>query len=279
MLKLPFLLFFLLLSCSGKNDSKTAGSITEQVKETNKPKIVVNQERKAKFNKNLTPEIIGEIDHRYDSYTQGLVFNEGALIESTGEYTRSKIFKLDPENGKIINEKKLPMMFFGEGATVLDSKIYILTWKAGVCLIYDKSTFNEIGRFDYQGEGWGITNDENVIYMSNGSNQIILRDRDSFFELGRISIFDENGIPYNYLNELEFINGEIWANVWMQDVILRIDPKGGKIIQKIDLSFLKSKLENNPQAEVLNGIAYDDKEEIFYLTGKNWNKIFKIKFN
>lgn len=274
MLKIILITFLFITSCSTNEDvtdvvvKKSETEVEQKLHTSNTPK-----------NRELKVELIGSITHSYDSYTQGLFFDNGFLYESTGEYTKSKLYKINPNNGEIINSKKLPLMIFAEGSDLYNDDIYVLTWKEGFCLVYEKNTFTEKNRFQYNGEGWGLTSDNQYFYMTNGSNKIYVRDKSTFLEMRRIPILDNNLNPYNYLNELEYINGEIWANVWMQDVILRINPQSGEVIQKIDLSFLRQELKNNSNAEVLNGIAYDSKNGIYYVTGKNWNKIFKLKFN
>lgn len=220
--------------------------------------------------------ILRSIPHSRNSFTQGLYYKEGRLIESTGKYGSSKINVIDASNGDVIQSKKMGYTYFGEGLTELNNKYYVLTWKRGTCLVYDPGSLDEIGRFNYDGEGWGITDDGNLLIMSNGSEVLKFIDPNSFNIVKQIQV-QYKGVAQSLLNELEYVNGEIFANVWGEDILLRIDPKTGEVLGQIKLDFLFNEIEIHADMDVLNGIAYDPRKNTYYVTGKNWDKIFEIK--
>lgn len=216
--------------------------------------------------------------HDTDAFTQGLVFHDGDLYESTGLYGRSSLRRVDLETGRVEKVYNLPSNFFGEGITILNGKIYQLTWKARTGIIYELGSFRTIGFFDYPFEGWGITNDGKNLIISNGTNGLFFYDPASLEQAGKIEV-SHNGRAVNLINELEYINGKIYANIWKSNKIISIDPVTGKVIDWYDLSKLQSMVNMTGQTNVLNGIAFDEESGRIFVTGKFWPKLFEIKFS
>lgn len=223
-----------------------------------------------------TIDIINVFHHDPESFTEGLVFYKGYLYESTGLKGKSALKKINNKSGKIVKEVALGDEFFGEGMTILNNNIYQLTWQNQTGIIYALSTFRKTGTFNYQGEGWGLTTDGKSLIMSNGTSVITFLNPKTFKIIRKIDIKDGE-IPVNNLNELEFIRGEIWANVFMEDVIVRFSPLSGKVIGWIDLSQLHKALPVSGRRDVLNGIAYDHENDRIFVTGKFWPILFEIK--
>ncbi|MEN6331524.1 MAG: glutaminyl-peptide cyclotransferase [Smithella sp.] len=214
--------------------------------------------------------------HDPESFTQGLVYHRGYLYESTGLNGNSALKKVELNSGKVIKKFELGKEYFGEGMAIFDKKIYQLTWLNQTGFIYDLSSFKKTGRFSYQGEGWGLTSDGKSLIMSNGTPVITFSNPKTFKVIRRIQVRDGK-MPVKYLNELEFIRGEIWANVFTTDVIARISPQTGKVLGWIDLSSLQDLLPPSGRRDVLNGIAYDPEGDRIFVTGKLWPRIFEIK--
>lgn len=225
-----------------------------------------------------TVNIINKYPHDPKAFTQGLFFHDGVLYESTGLKVYSTLRKDDFKTGKVIKKYQVPAEYFAEGACYLDKKIYQLTWQNNVCFVYDFSNFKLLKKMDLSGEGWGITTDGKVLFISDGTNIIRICEPENLKILKIISVSDNNYNPVNNLNELEYINGEIWANVWMTDKIVCIDPNSGIIKAWIDLSILRTYLndEQKINIDVINGIAIDNTTNKIYLTGKNWPFLFEI---
>jgi len=219
--------------------------------------------------------VVKTYPHDRSAFTQGLEYREGFLYEGTGLVGRSALRKVTLETGQVLQSFDLPQPFFGEGITVLPQQILQLTWQSQTGFIYDKN-FRVIKSFSYPGEGWGITNDGKQIYMSDGTAQIRVWDPMSLKEIRRINVSD-GGKPVTQLNELEFIRGEIWANVWQTDRIARISPADGRVLGWIDLTGILPKSERSNSDAVLNGIAYDATTDRIFVTGKLWPKLFEIK--
>jgi glutaminyl-peptide cyclotransferase len=216
--------------------------------------------------------------HDPQAFTQGLFIKDGQLYESTGQKGQSSMRKVDLKTGKVLQKKALADEYFGEGSTPVGDTIVNLTWQSNVGFIYDARTFALKGRFNYKGEGWGLANDANNVYMSDGSAEIRILDPKTLEERRRIRV-TADGKPISQLNELEVVEGEIYANVWGTDVIARIDPASGNVVGWIDLSNLLPPAQrgtSSPDA-VLNGIAYDGKHHRLYVTGKLWPKLFEIE--
>lgn len=220
--------------------------------------------------------IVNQIPHDYTAYTQGLAFDSGYLYEGTGRRGQSSLRKVDPSNGGVITLHALGEEFFGEGITVFDNKIYQLTWQEYTGFVYDKETFLLMEEFFYNTEGWGITHNGTNLIVSDGSSLLCYLDPVTFEVLKQIEVFDNNG-PVTNLNELEYIKGEIFANVLYSNRIARIDPVSGKITGWIDLTGILANERIDYSIDVLNGIAYDQENDRLFVTGKLWPKVFEIK--
>lgn len=214
--------------------------------------------------------------HDTGAFTQGLFFHQGYFYESTGLNGKSSLSRKEVKTGKSLQKVKISQEYFGEGIALLKEKIYQLTWQNETVLIYDARSFNEIRKIKYRGEGWGLTSDGKHLLMSNGTSNITFHDPGSFKVVREIRVHDGN-TPVGSLNELEFIKGEIWANIYTEDLIVRISPENGKVTGWINLSVLRSYLPRNVQVDVLNGIAYDAKADRIFVTGKYWPKVFEIQ--
>ncbi len=220
--------------------------------------------------------IVNKIPHDYRAYTQGLVFDNGYLYEGTGQRGYSTLRKVDPKDGAIINIHKLSDNLFGEGITIYDNKIYQLTWQAYTGFVYDKETFLLMEEFFYNTEGWGITHNNQHLIVSDGSSTLYFLDPITFEVLKQIPVTDDKG-PVDKLNELEYINGEIYSNILYSNKIARINPQSGKVTSWIDLTGILGGEKIDYAIDVLNGIAYDPEDNRFFVTGKYWPKIFEIK--
>ena len=215
--------------------------------------------------------------HDKNYFTQGFEFVGDTLIESTGQYGPSKLVKYNYSTEDIYAQISLADIYFGEGITVVDSIIYQITWKENKCFKYSLDSLNTLGEFTYSGEGWGLTHDDHHIIMSNGSSTLYFRDPSTFDVIKEITVKDSNNSSVSSLNELEFINGKIFANILGSDYIVIIDPVTGYIEKRIDLSELRSSgVESISSFKALNGIALHPNGNIF-ITGKNWPNIFEIK--
>ncbi len=214
--------------------------------------------------------------HDRNAFTQGLEYRGGFLYEGTGLQGRSSLRKTELESGKVIQETALDARYFGEGITVADRRIVELTWQSHRGFVYDRNTFQPIRSFEYSGEGWGLTNDGRQIFMSDGTAEIRCWDLATLLETRRLQVHD-GPLPISSLNELEYVRGEIYANVWQTDKIARISPADGRVTGWIDLSGLLSGAELADGADVLNGIAYDSRGDRLFVTGKLWPKLFEIR--
>ncbi|GAB1430666.1 glutaminyl-peptide cyclotransferase [Ignavibacteria bacterium] len=221
-------------------------------------------------------KVVRTLPHDKTCYTQGLEIHDGAMYETGGLVGRSTLRKIDMSTWKSLQTVKLPAEVFGEGLTLFDAKIYTLTWRDERCLIYSANNLNLIGETNYTGEGWGLCNDGESLIMTNGSNTITFLDPKDFRIRRIVSVFD-NGRPVSELNEAEYIDGEIWANIYQSNNIVRINPQTGDILGWIDAAGLLSEADITAGAEVLNGIAYDSATKSVYLTGKLWPKLFEVK--
>lgn len=227
--------------------------------------------------KNYTFRTIAELPHSTSDYTQGFLYADGMFWEGTGGYGSSALKTYTPTSTIAPeNSVTLSRNYFGEGVAILGQKVYQLTWRKGKAFVYDRATLRKVEEFDYEGEGWGLTTDGKVLYMSDGSNRLTVRDADSFKPLRTIDV-TLGGKKVMNINELEWVEGEVWANVYMTDNIIRIDPTSGKVVGIIDLAGLQSPLDVSYNTDVLNGIAYDSTTGRIWLTGKNWNKIYQVE--
>lgn len=220
--------------------------------------------------------IVNVYPHDNAAYTQGLVYENGFLYESTGRYGFSSLRKVELETGAVLQSHELPAEYFGEGITIFDNKIYQLTWKSYTGFIYDKESFLFLDNFYYSSEGWGITYDGIHFIISDGTAVLHFLDPKTYEEIRQVTVYSEDG-PVLNLNELEYIKGEIFANVLPTDRIARINPQTGKVTGWIDLSGLLGAEAHHPQIDVLNGIAYDSENKRLFVTGKLWPKLFEIE--
>jgi len=225
----------------------------------------------------VTYKVINIYPHDRSAFTQGLAFADGALYEGTGLRGFSTLRKVELETGEITQMSKLPNNYFGEGITIYKDKIIQLTWQSNVGYVYDRESFEVIEEFNYPTEGWGITHDGNRLIMSDGSSKLYFLDPVTFEAVGQVEVTD-NTSPITMINELEYIDGEVYANVWLTDRIARIMPQTGQVTGWIDLKGILSYEEDSTQAAgVLNGIAHDAQNNRLFVTGKLWPKLFEIK--
>ncbi len=225
----------------------------------------------------IQPGILQSVPHDTSAFTQGLLIDGDVWLESTGRYEHSDLREVHRATGKVIRRVPLPANLFGEGLALFDGKLFQLTWREGLCLVYDRETFEVVGHFRYEGEGWGLTNCEQWLYMTDGSNRIFIRNPENFEIVRTIHVTDHNG-AVNKLNELEWIEGEIWANIFMTQQIARIDPTSGSIIGYLSFDHLPLPGDDNPRQDVFNGIAYDPADRSIWVTGKKWSKLYQIQW-
>jgi glutamine cyclotransferase len=223
---------------------------------------------------NWTLSILDSYPHNPSHFIQGFEMNDGVLFESTGQRGQSKVMHIDLKTGNATKEIGLDANYFGEGITIVGDKLYQITWQEQKCFVYNKKTLELINAISYTGEGWGLTNDGKSLIMSDGTERIVFRNPNTFQIERSIEVYDQVG-PRSRLNELEYIDGLIFANVWMLDLILVIDPFTGKVLAEIDGSEI-AKIARG-KGEVMNGIAYDKNKGLLYLTGKYWSKTVSAK--
>jgi len=224
----------------------------------------------------LTVKVVAEYPHDPAAFTQGLLWHDGKLYESTGNYGRSSLREVRLQTGDVIRQISLPGNLFAEGLAKVDRKLIQLTWREGIALVYDLSRLRESGRIQYGGEGWGLCYDGNWLVMSDGSDVLTYRDPNSMAIWKRLPV-TFRGNPVKSLNELEYAQGAIYANVWQRMHIVRIEPRTGKVTSLVDASPLLARLKQPPR-DVLNGIAYAPERGTFFLTGKYWPKLFEVTF-
>jgi glutamine cyclotransferase len=223
----------------------------------------------------LKHTVVKAYPHDRQAFTQGLFFMDGQLWEGTGLEGRSAIRRIELATGKVVQSHDIGAQYFGEGLAPVGNQLYELTWRNGLMFVYDKDTMKLQRAFRYKGEGWGLTTDGKRLIMSDGSSALHFLDPATLNRLGTIRVTDR-GVEIPRLNELEYIKGEIWANVWQSNRIARIDPKTGRVNSWLDLTGILSPLEATG-TDVLNGIAYDAKGDRIFVTGKLWPKLFEIK--
>jgi len=222
-------------------------------------------------------KIINIYPHDSNAFTQGLAIENNVLFEGTGLYGRSALRKVSLKSGQSMKIRVLPAQFFGEGLTVFKNRIIQLTWKSKTALIYNKESFKLLRTVYYPFEGWGITHNGNHLIASDGTEMLHVLDPETFQEINRIRVFDHQG-PVKLLNELEYVRGEIYANVWLTDRIARISPETGRVTGWIDLAgIMDSAVQRQSGDAVLNGIAYDETNQRLFVTGKLWPKLFEIE--
>ena len=223
-----------------------------------------------------TYEVVNTFLHDPRAYTQGLLYLDGILYEGTGLYGASSIRKVDLQTGSILQKRDIPEQFFGEGIVVFENRVFQLTWTSGVAFVYDLETFDFQTQFRYPTQGWGLTHDGKRLIMSDGTANLYFRDPVTFEEIGRVTVTDE-GRAISNLNELEYIDGEVYANIYLTDRIARIDPETGTVNSWIDLTGLFRPEDRIDPNAVLNGIAYDPQGKRLFVTGKWWPELFQIK--
>lgn len=261
---LIILFFFVFIACNG-NNSKT--DVPKQPHTNEQQKTLLQ----------LIPKIINKYPHDKNAYTQGLVYHNGYLYESTGLYGKSTLRKVEITTGKVLQSLSLSPIYFGEGIAILDDKIYQLTWENKKAFVYDLKSFKLLKEFTYPTEGWGITTNGKELIVSDGSNFLTYYDADKFSISNSIMIRQGNKSLYN-INEMEYFDGLIYANVYLTDNIVIINPNNGDIVGWIDISLLRQNLDDSQNSEVSNGIAYNPNTKTFYLTGKNWSNLFEVVF-
>jgi glutamine cyclotransferase len=272
---LALTLFLILPACGGADNAPT----TQPPVARSTPSINANAPAPAPTPAEVpvyTYEVVESYPHDPKAYTQGLVFHDGVLYESTGQYGESTLRKVELKKGKVKKKLEVPGQYFAEGMTLLNGKIYQLTWQQGKCFVYDLKDFKLESESSYEGEGWGLTTDGRQLILSDGTNQLRFIDPATFRVTRSVSVMD-NGQPLVDINELEYIRGEIYANVWKTDRIARLDPQTGRILSWVDLTGLRPEETLRNSENVLNGIAYDEEHDRLYVTGKRWPKIFEIK--
>ena len=260
-------IFLLLVSCGSGKEEKTEETRTSPQIEAESPKMDVKQYKL---------KVVNIFHHDSVAFTQGLQYVNGWLYESTGLYGHSSLRKVDLKTGKIMRRLDLSPNYFGEGCAVYNNKIYQITWMNSVCFVYDLATFNKINEFHYPGEGWGITLVDGKFAMSDGTSNLRFYSPDNFQLINNLAVTN-SGKPVHNINELEYIEGEIWANIWQCDSIIKINPKTGAINGWIDIKPLRNYLDLNDFPDVLNGIAYDSVTKRIFLTGKFWSQMFEVK--
>lgn len=223
-----------------------------------------------------TYEVVASFPHDPRAFTQGLFFQDGLLYESTGLNGRSGIRKVDPATGAVLQKRDLDARYFGEGIVAWQDRLIELTWRNEVGFVYDLKSFEPKFRFEYPGEGWALTHDGQRLIMSDGTAELRFLDPETLKETGRVKVTDGGGEVVN-INEIEWIEGEVWANIWQTDWIARIDPQTGKVKAWIDMTGLLPRADRTGREDVLNGIAYDAKDKRVLVTGKLWPKMFEIR--
>lgn len=248
---------------------------------TGTPNLVPNQPTQEIWEDTAVPsytyEVINTYPHDPNAFTQGLVYEDGILYEGTGLYGESTLRETELETGKVVREVALGDSFFGEGITILNDRLYQLTWRENTGFIYEPATFELLADWTYPTEGWGITHDGSRIIMSDGSNRLYFLDPDSLAEIDRVAVIDAQQRPINLLNELEYVKGELFANVWQTNLIVRLNPETGEILGWINLEGLLDLTAVTQTYDVLNGIAYDEVNDRLFVTGKWWPQLYEIK--
>jgi glutaminyl-peptide cyclotransferase len=221
-------------------------------------------------------KVLHSYPHDSNAFTQGLIYDKGVFYESTGQQASSSLREVNIETGNITRQHNLDGSLFGEGITLFGDRIYQVTWENKVGFVYDKLTFKQLNKIYYSTQGWGLTTVNDKIALSDGTNIIYFYEPETFTVVSKIEVYD-NKEKIDSLNELEYINGEIWANIWMTDKIVRIDPQSGKVLGFIDMKGIMNDPDTDTSVKVLNGIAYDIAGNRIFVTGKNWPKLFEIK--
>lgn len=225
--------------------------------------------------RSLNYELVATYPHDITASTQGLLLHDGDYYESTGGYDQSTLRRVDPESGRVLQLRHLPVNAFGEGLALLDDRLFQLEWTSGTGFIYDRQSFKRLGEFHYDGEGWGLAWDGEHFIVSDGTATLRFMDSDSFTVARTVTVRDHRG-PVDELNELEFIEGKVYANRWHHDDILVIDPLTGNVEATLDLTVLERPRPREPES-VLNGIAYDPESGLLHVTGKCWPRVYVLR--
>lgn len=258
--QLPVFIAFLILTACNSNDTNG---------DTDAP---------ARTTPVLSYSVTAVLPHDTSYFTEGLEFYKGSLLESTGNYEKSKLVQTDVQTGKVLKEINLDDKFFGEGLTVLNDTLYQLTYKENVVHVYTAADFKKIKELPLNTQGWGLTNDGKNLIAGDGSSNLYFYEPQTF-RLLRTQYITENGAPAVNINELEYVNGYVYANQWQYNYILKIDPSSGEVVAKMDVSDIVNKVKSkDPHAMELNGIAYNPDTKKFYITGKYWPEIYQIDF-
>jgi glutaminyl-peptide cyclotransferase len=220
-------------------------------------------------------EVVNKFPHDPGAFLQGLVWHDG-FFESTGQFGRSSLRRVEYPTGKVLQQVNLDSQYFGEGLAMVDNRLIQLTWQSHRGFVYDRDSFKQLREFNYDTEGWGLTYDGKSLILSDGTNVLTFIDPDSFKPTRKLSV-KFNGMALRDLNELEYIDGEIWANVWHSDRIVRIDPGSGQVKSYLDLAGILPEDEKSDPEAVLNGIAYDARSKRIFVSGKLWPRIFEIR--
>ena len=256
------------------------GTRTIELKSTLKDGSTQSDRRMVRVLSDIVPDIwiakrLSDFPHQTTSFTQGLEFNNGQLFESTGQKGQSVVAQVNLQTGEHTKHIGLDATYFGEGITIFGNAIYQLTWQEQKCFIYNKESLQLEREVSYVGEGWGLCNDGKLLIMSNGTERLTFRNPKTFAVERTIEVYTHQG-PVTNLNELEYADGLIYANVWMTNKVAVIDPMSGKVLAEIDATDLV--LEGKQSGDVLNGIAYNPTTKKWYMTGKNWPKLFEVMF-
>jgi glutamine cyclotransferase len=252
------------------------GGVTSCIFPPQQPKAEVIPAMPEPLAQNLSYEILATLPHDPTCYTQGLVIDEGVFYESCGLYGQSSLRKVEPTSGIVQAETDLGPNYFAEGLVLLDGKLYQLTWQENTGFVYDASNLELLSTFYYQTQGWGLTTDGSALILSDGTNTLYWLDPGTMQVVRQVNV-SYQGQPVEYLNELEYINGIIFANIYLTDTVVAIDPEDGSVESLVDLTGLRPEQNRAMQGEVLNGISYDDLNDKLYLTGKNWPSLYEVR--
>jgi glutamine cyclotransferase len=221
-------------------------------------------------------KVVATYPHDPKAFTEGLEYKDGFLYESTGLNGESSIRKVDLATGAVLKQMPLSTVYFGEGITFFGGRLFQLTYQSGIGFVYDSKTWSPLGNFRYTGEGWALTHDDKRLIMSDGTSAVRFLDPATLRELSRL-VVREGTHPIPNVNELEYIEGEIWANVWQTERLVRFDPRSGQVNSWVDLTGLLKQADRTPDIDVLNGIAYDAAKKRIFVTGKRWPKLYEIR--
>jgi glutaminyl-peptide cyclotransferase len=276
-----YIYFFTFCSKNGdfqKNKSNNFVEVSKEMDRLNNMELRSEDSNNKNFPKAVTYQVkvIEKYPHDPMAYTQGLFYYNGFLYESTGMSGRSTLRKVNLQTGEIIKSYKVPGAYFAEGIELINDMIYQLTWVSGICFVYNAKTFEPVTEYSYKGQGWGLAKYKDMLIMSDGSNILKFMNPEDFSLIKQVAVFDSID-RVNNINELEYINGEIWANIYQTKKIASICPETGAVNYWIDLSSLYNHLDYDDYPDVLNGIAYDIDNERIFITGKLWKYVFEIE--